>query len=219
MDPLDLMVLKKHLKKILKNKIFKNKMENYFKYFDKNLINNLSEKLDDKDLFKLCQTDKWFNKKICKDENFWKIRIKLKYPKLEIFKKEKETFHSFYIKMVYYIAKLKEEYNFDYMTDFSSGEESNSPEDLYKTLQEIRNIMIQELKMDYDGNVSDEEQEKIINFNKNNISSAVIEMYKSVNLYDLRKFPVDRTNENMYSPYVNFYRDFLYDFLIEDEDF
>lgn len=50
-----------------------------------------------------------------KYHNLFEIIMKEKYPLLMNFKKEDEFWKQFYVKMTYYIAKLKTKYNFPYI--------------------------------------------------------------------------------------------------------
>ena len=67
--------------------------------------------VDDKELLKFCAVNRKTWNDVC-DDNFLKRRLS-KYPGIEKYKREKETWKQFYLNVVYYIAKL-EESNFRY---------------------------------------------------------------------------------------------------------
>ena len=69
--------------------------------------------LDDEDLLKVCVIDKRFWNHVC-DENFFKRRLEHKYSGVQKYKKEKETWRNFYLRLMYYISKMKEEFKFIY---------------------------------------------------------------------------------------------------------
>lgn len=87
----------------------------------------LADNMDDQSLFTFCKTYKRFNEKICKDDNFWYNRLKTKYPFLMIFNKN-QSWKEFYLKMSFYIGKLKEEFDIPYIPS-----EVFNPETIYKT--------------------------------------------------------------------------------------
>jgi hypothetical protein len=83
--------------------------------------------------------------------------------------------------------------------------------------KQIREIMIEELRMDYDKNrILKKDQEEVIFLNKENIDKAVDEMYKNVDLLELYDEPKKRTDETSSDPEINLYRDYLYHYLDED---
>jgi hypothetical protein len=108
-------------------------MENPFKQFDVVALSALASKMDDKTLLSFCKTDKYFNSKICKDDDFWKRRLDEKYPLLIEFKKG--TWKQFYLKMSYYIAKLEEEFEIPYIPT-----KGYNPEKFYKEYKDRKDI-------------------------------------------------------------------------------
>ena len=66
---------------------------------------------DDKTILDMLSVNKSFNEPILFERIF-----KRKYPLLIQFKKEDETWKNFYLKMVYYISKIKEEYDIPYIS-------------------------------------------------------------------------------------------------------
>jgi ankyrin repeat protein len=126
-------LLNKLIVNYLKKNIFKNKMESPFKQFDKVALLALASKMDDKTLLNFCNTDKYFNSKICKDDSFWAHRLNEKYPLLIEFKKG--TWKQFYLRMSYYIAKLEENFGIPYIPT-----KSYNPEDFYKEFKNKKYI-------------------------------------------------------------------------------
>jgi hypothetical protein len=89
--------------------------------------------------------------------------------------------------------------------------------------EEIKNIMIAELRMDWDRLSLDVEPkfqrefksnvEQLIMFNDSNFDKAADEMYKNVDLMDLYEDPKNITPENSNDPEVNLYRNYFYKYL------
>ena len=62
--------------------------------------------LNDKDLYNLCQINK-YGKKLCSNEDFWRNRLWKYYGK--IYPEEGQKWKEFYLKLVYYMDKYKYE--------------------------------------------------------------------------------------------------------------
>jgi hypothetical protein len=69
-------------------------------------------KLDDRELLKVCSIDKYTWTSVC-DDNFLKRRLLSKYPNIDS-NKGGESWKQFFLKAIYYIDKLKEEFNYSY---------------------------------------------------------------------------------------------------------
>ena len=69
--------------------------------------------IDDKELLKICSLDRKTWNEVC-DDNFLMRRLLNKYPGIEKYKKENETWKSFFLRFVYYSSKMKEKYKFEY---------------------------------------------------------------------------------------------------------
>jgi hypothetical protein len=82
--------------------------------------------LEPKALLTFCQTDKKFNEKVCKNDNFWREKLRKDYPLLEKFNYKKDAWKKFYLKMIYYISKLEEDFGVPYFPL-----KNYSPEDLH----------------------------------------------------------------------------------------
>lgn len=70
-------------------------------------------KIDDKDLLKTCSIDKYTWEKVC-DDGFLQRRLGKKYPEIEQYKMEGESWKRFFLRAIHYITKLKEKYSFIY---------------------------------------------------------------------------------------------------------
>lgn len=69
--------------------------------------------VDDESLLKICGINRKTWNDVC-DENFLKRRLTGKYPNIEKYKKENENWKRFFLKAIYYISKMKEEFHFTY---------------------------------------------------------------------------------------------------------
>ena len=79
--------------------------------------------VDDKDLLKICSIDSRMWNSVC-DDNFLKRRLS-KYPGIEKYKNENENWKSFFLRAIYYIAKMQEKFKFvytsgDFMKQFNT---------------------------------------------------------------------------------------------------
>lgn len=74
-------------------------------------------RLPDKDLIQTCRLNKYLFTNVC-DDNFFKRKLQLTYPHLLRFYSEKEyiNYKNFYLKIVFYIAKLQEDFNYSYVS-------------------------------------------------------------------------------------------------------
>jgi hypothetical protein len=78
---------------------------------------------DDKTILNMLSVNKKFD-----NEDFFKTVLERKYPLITSLKTKKETWRSFYVKMIFYIAKLKERYDFPYFP-------LANPETIYKGIR------------------------------------------------------------------------------------
>lgn len=86
------------------------------------------EKIDsDRDLLKTCSVNSYF-KNLC-DDDFFRKRLRQKYPFLFDLKSKEISWKNYYLKSVYYIDKMKREYDFDF-TSKSFG----TPKEYYDIL-------------------------------------------------------------------------------------
>lgn len=69
--------------------------------------------LDDKTFIKMCNLNSYFRDRIC-DDNVFKGRLLYKYPQILQYKNDK-SWKDFFLEVIYYTNKLKEDFNFDYI--------------------------------------------------------------------------------------------------------
>jgi hypothetical protein len=74
-------------------------------------------KLDDRELLKVCTINKYTWNTVC-DDAFLRRRLLAKYPEIEQYKFESETWKMFFLRAIYYISKMKEK--FDYIYTFGN---------------------------------------------------------------------------------------------------
>ncbi len=78
----------------------------------KDLDREILSKVPDDELLKACTVDKRFWNDVC-DDNFLRRRLSSKYPGIENYKSS-ETWKQFFLSVIFYISKMKEDYNFEY---------------------------------------------------------------------------------------------------------
>ena len=71
--------------------------------------------VDDKELLKFCSLDRKTWNEVC-DDNFLKRRLSSKYFGIEKYRRENETWKRFYLRAVYTISKMREDYKFFYLS-------------------------------------------------------------------------------------------------------
>ena len=96
--------------------------------------------MTDKDLLRTCSLNKYLFETIC-DDNFFYKRLSIKYPNTlpyytkyiqDKFLSEKDkNYKSYYLRIIYYISKMKEDYHYDYI--------SGNPETQYEIFKLARN--------------------------------------------------------------------------------
>ena len=78
----------------------------------KDVDREILKHVDDKYLIRVCATDRKTWNEIC-DDNFLKRRL-MKYPGIEKYKKENETYKKFFLRFAYYTSKMRENFKFEY---------------------------------------------------------------------------------------------------------
>ena len=68
--------------------------------------------VDDEELLNICTINKKTWNEVC-DDNFLRRRLS-KYPGIEKYKRDDESWKEFFLRTVYYIAKMKEDFKFEY---------------------------------------------------------------------------------------------------------
>ena len=76
-------------------------------------------KLDDRELLKACSLNKYTWNTVC-DDAFLRMRLLSKYPQTEKYKLEDESWKRFFLRVIHFIALLKEK--FDYVYTFGNFE-------------------------------------------------------------------------------------------------
>jgi len=85
----------------------------------------------DRQLLDTCSVDK-YALSLC-NESFFRNRLQRKYPETLQDKPEEMKWKEYYLKMVYYVGKLSEKYNFPFV--------KGNPEKYYKIFQEPKNYL------------------------------------------------------------------------------
>ena len=85
----------------------------------KDIDREVLKHVSDKELLGVCSIDRRMWKDVC-DENFLRRRM-LRYTGIEEYKKIDESWKQFFLRFVYYTSKMREEYEFEYITgDFKT---------------------------------------------------------------------------------------------------
>ena len=99
---------------------------------NKDIYLMLATYLDDKSVVNMLSVNKKFN-----DPQFFKMLFSQRYPQLIKYKTEEEDWRQFYLRMVKYIAKLWEDFHYNFITDARYGiTESDNPQEIYRELVE-----------------------------------------------------------------------------------
>ena len=81
----------------------------------KDVDREILKHVDDRDLLNICKIDNKTWNSVC-DDNFLRRRLTHKYPEIEKYKRENESWKQFFLRAIYYIAKMKEHYEYDYIS-------------------------------------------------------------------------------------------------------
>ena len=81
----------------------------------KDVDRELLKHVSDKELLVVCSVDRRMWNEVC-DDNFLRRRLTVKYPALEKYKKENETWKDFFLRFLYYKSKMWEDYKFEYVS-------------------------------------------------------------------------------------------------------
>ena len=68
---------------------------------------------DDKEFLKSCNLNNYFRNEVCND-NFFRTRLSITYPNTLKYKINEQTWKQYFLEVIYYIAKLKEDYRYKY---------------------------------------------------------------------------------------------------------
>lgn len=99
-------------------------------------------KLSDKELIKTCSLNKYLFRFVC-DDNFFRRKLLLSYPDtLKYFNREKDkNYKNYYLKVVLYVAKLSEDFNFIYV--------SGNPEAHYDIIKRVSKEIVKDGKKQF----------------------------------------------------------------------
>ena len=78
----------------------------------KDLDREILSKIPDSELLTICTINKRFWNDVC-DDNFLSRRLR-KYPNIEKYKRKNESWKQFFLRVIYYISRMKEEFHFSY---------------------------------------------------------------------------------------------------------
>ena len=81
-----------------------------FKDQDREILLNIQ---DDKDLLKACSVNKYVYNEVC-DDMFFRNRLARTYPDTLKYKDEDMKWKDYFLRVIYYVAKIKEDYGYIY---------------------------------------------------------------------------------------------------------
>ena len=95
-----------------------------FKDQDREILLNID---NDKDLLKACSVNKYINQEVCNDM-FFRNRLARTYPDTLKYKSGDMKWKQYFLRVIYYIAKMKEDYRYKY--------EEGDPKTLYEIFKQ-----------------------------------------------------------------------------------
>ena len=85
----------------------------------KDVDREILKHVDDDELIRICSIDKKTWNEVC-DDNFLRRRL-ARYPDIEKYKSQSESWKEYFLRVLYYTAKMKEKYEFEYKSgDFKA---------------------------------------------------------------------------------------------------
>ena len=78
----------------------------------KDVDREILKHVDDEELLKICTINRKTWNEVC-DDNFLRRRL-MKYPGIEEYKFENESWKQFYLRVLYYVSRMQEEYEYKY---------------------------------------------------------------------------------------------------------
>ena len=102
----------------------------------KDVDREILKHVDDNELIQACSTDRKTWNDVC-DDNFLKRRLH-KYPGLEKYKRENESWKQFFLRFIYYTSKMREDHQFEY----SSGNFKKQYDLLEKRKESSNDLLI-----------------------------------------------------------------------------
>ena len=80
---------------------------------DPKVVRNILAHVSDTQLLQVCSIDKNTWNEVCDDE-FLRNRLETKYPGISQYKQPEQSWRKYFLQVTYYVAKMKEQYNFTY---------------------------------------------------------------------------------------------------------
>ena len=80
----------------------------------KDVDREILKHVDDEELLKFCSLDRKTWNEVC-DDNFLRRRLNNNYPGTNQYKKDDESWKQFFLKVLYYKAKMKEKFEFEFV--------------------------------------------------------------------------------------------------------
>ena len=158
-------------------------------------------KMDDETLFSFCKIENSYVQKLCKDEIFWRARVKEKFGNVK--KNEDRTWKNLYLNIVYY----REKYGI-YKSSILFVNEDKKDRDLdlldffeYEVLKRIENVLIEMLRENLTAHIfSKKESDEFIKKHHDNIKEASNDIFYVWNNY-LEKIEIDPSflREDLYN--------------------
>ena len=102
----------------------------------KDVDREILKHVDDKELVQACSTNRKTWNEVC-DDNFLKRRLS-KYPGIEKYKREDETWKQFFLRFIYYTSKMREDHKFEY----TSGNFKKQYDLLEKHKNKVNDLLI-----------------------------------------------------------------------------
>lgn len=100
----------------------------------KDIYSKLTEYEDNKTVLSMLSVNKKFN-----DPEFFKSIFSKRYPQLVKYKTDDEDWKQFYLIMIYYISKLNEDFDYDYINDAKYKiVKTENPEEIYNELMHFK---------------------------------------------------------------------------------
>ena len=79
----------------------------------KDVDREILQHVDDRELLEICTVDRKTWNEVC-DDAFLRRRLISKYPGIEEYKREDESWKRFFLNVIYYISKMKDDHQFEY---------------------------------------------------------------------------------------------------------
>ena len=108
---------------------------------DREILLNID---NDKDLLNACSLNKYIYNQVCNDI-FFRNRLSRTYPDTLKYKPEEMNWKNYFLRVVYYISKMKENYDYDY-SNFNEGNPKIQYQVFLKSRKDKTELLIQASK-------------------------------------------------------------------------